>query len=149
MNILSNWKLTYDPTGTPAVLLDYGAELAEEPEFSLRRGLDVIRIPYGIPFLRPTLHDVYEVLISIEHSSETDANARRDMVEQLTDFYDQTTKMPMRLEASGLTTRRYQWASSFIHTASVRRAVNSGGDGEAKWLLKIGFTAVGMTKTIL
>jgi hypothetical protein len=149
MNILSNWKLTYDPAGTLAVLLDYHMELTDEPEMSLRRGLEVVTIPYGTPFLRPTKSDIYEVAISIMRRSSTDAFARRDMINQFVDRYDQTTRVPIRLEALNLTDRYYQWSAAFIHSASVKRVVAEGEDGAAGWLLKFGFTAVGLTKTIL
>lgn len=149
MNVLSNWKLTYDPSGTPAVLLDYNMELTDEPEMSLRRGLEVVTIPYGTPFLRPTKSDIYEVGVSIMRSSSTDAFARRDMINQFVDRYDQTKRVPIRLEAANLTDRYYQWSAAFIHSASVKRVVTEGEDGDATWLLKFGFTAVGLSKTIL
>jgi len=144
MNVLSNWKLTYSPYATPVVLLDYLSELADEPEFALRRGLEVVSIPYGAPFLRPTKNDVYEVAISISHASESDANARRDMLNYLVDFYDQTDRMPMWLEIAGLTTHYYRWSSVFIHSASVKRVVAEGRDGE--WQIKFGFTGVDCIK---
>lgn len=149
MNVLSNWKLTYDPAGAnPVVLLDYNMELTDEPEMSLRRGLEVVTIPYGTPFLRPTNSDLYEVAVSIERNSSTDAYARRDMLNQLTDRYDQTVRMPIRLEIANLTTQYYQWSAAFIHSASVKRLVPESEDGRAVWLLKFGFTAVGFTKTV-
>ncbi len=144
MNVLSNWKLTYSPYADPVILLDYLAELTDEPEMSLRRGLEVVGIPYGTPFLRPTKNDVYEVALTISHTSESDANARRDMLNQLVDFYDQTERRPMWLEVSGLATHYYHWSAAFIHTASVKRVVAEGADGA--WLLKFAFTAVDCTK---
>jgi hypothetical protein len=149
MNVASNWKLTYDPTGTPAVILDFDMLMADEPEMSLRRGVEVIGIPYGAPFLRPTLNDVYEVGVSIVRTSSTDAFARRDMLNSFVDRYDQTTRVPMRLEARDLTDRYYQWSAAYIHSASVKRLVNEGGDGEAAWLLRFAFTAVGMSRTAI
>jgi hypothetical protein len=147
MNILSNWKLTYDPAGTPLVLLDYGAELADEPDFSLRRGLEVVSIPYGVPFLRPTKHDVYDVAIAIMHSSASDAEARRDMLNQLSDRYSLTSRVPMRLEARDMATVYHQWSAAFIHSASVKRLVTQGIP--SGWLLRYSFTAVGFTKMTL
>lgn len=147
MNVLSNWKLTYKPGVTgETVVVAFGDELLEEPEMSLRRGLEVVGIPYGTPFLRPTEHDVYEVSISIQRSSATDAFARRDMLNQFVDRYDSTTRVPIRLEILNQTDRYYQWSAAFIHSASVKRLVGEGGDGEAAWLLRFGFTAVGLTR---
>ncbi len=149
MNIASNWKLTYDPTGTPAVLLNYGDELLEEPELALRRGLEVVPIEGAVPLLRPTLADQYEASLGVIFKSSTDALARHDMLNAFTNRYDGTTVIPLRLEVTGLTTARFDWASAFIHSVSVRRHVDDSTDGSAAWLLRISFTAVALTKTIL
>lgn len=147
MHLLSHWKLTHDPTGTPVVILDYEDEIQDEPTISLRRGLNVIEIPYGTPFLQPTAQDVYEVSLTIIKGAASDALARRDMLAALTDRWDQLAKKPLRLEIRYQTDRYHQWASAFFTTAAPRLLVT---DGPANaWALPITFTAVSFTKTII
>lgn len=146
MNLLSKWKFTIDPAVTPVVILDYGLEMAEEPLFTLRRGLEVVPIPYGVPLLRPTKADVYDFQFTIVYASESDAIARRDMLNQLSERYDQLDVAAMRWQVEDLTDRYFQFSSAFFHTAGVRRLVDHIAGG---WSLAVAVTAVGLTRTIV
>lgn len=149
MIILSNWRLTLGPSGSSTVIMDYDAELTEEPVVNIRRGLEVIAIPYGAPFLRPTKNDVYEISLSIIRRSATDVLARSNMLTELTDRYDQTISTWLKLDAKDLTDRYYVWDKAFAHSAGTQRAPEYDEDGRAAWLLKFSFTAVDFTKVIL
>jgi hypothetical protein len=146
VNILSQWKFTLDPAGTPVVILDFDWELLEEPTFTLQRGLEIVPIPDGVPLLRPTKADVYNFVLPIVRVSESDAYARRDMINQFTDRYDDLGVVALRWEVDGLTDRYYQFSSAFFHTPSVRRLPDNI---DGSWLLSLPITAVGCTKTIL
>ena len=51
--IKSSWKLTFDPSGTPAVLLAIGDLIASQIEWASRRGSEVITlVDSPVPFLR-------------------------------------------------------------------------------------------------
>jgi hypothetical protein len=146
MNIISQWKFTINPAGTPVVILNYGDELLEEPTFTLRRGLEVIPIPEGVPVLRPTLADVYEFHLPIVNAAASDAEARRDMLLQFSDRYDSQAPFVLRWEIKDLTDRYSEFSSAFCHSPSIRRMVDNVEGG---WLLTLPITAVGMTKTLL
>lgn len=146
MNLTSNWKLTYDPDGTPKVILAFDQEFLREPRYQLRRGLEVIPIPDAVPFLRPTLADVYDYSVLMVFSASTDAVARKNMMEELLDSAGRTRK-PVRLDIAGQTDRYYQWASVFIHLSAVERLTTEAVAGA--WVLEMAFTAVGFSKTTI
>lgn len=146
MNLLSKWKFTIDPAGTPVEILDYGMELVEDPLFTLRRGLEVVPIPDGIPLLRPTKADVYDFNLTIWYAAADDATARRDMCNQLSERWGSMAVLPLRWEIEDQTDRYYQFSSAFVHTPAVRRLVDHIDGG---WSLTLPITAVGLARTIL
>ena len=78
MPILSNWKLTFDPAGTPRVLLDFGQKMVQELRWPVRRGLEVVDIAEAAaPFLRVTGNAVVALSFEVFADEATDALSRR------------------------------------------------------------------------
>jgi hypothetical protein len=143
MMVESEWTLIYNPLGvSPITLVSPGDLLAAEPEFEISRGLEIIRIPGGVPFLRPTMEDVYRVSFDLAFSASTDAIARRTMLNQLINRFAVTAKVRFRIYFEGRDAgEAWDFTTGFITAARVRRLVNQGP--RCGWGLRLQLTAVG------
>ena len=100
--ILSPWKLTFDPGGTPIVLLDFGQRLAGDIAWASRRGSEVIPLlDSDAPFLRDgknlSLQISYQVLA--EKASVPDM--LKGVMRGITG-HQALGKKPLKIEAEGV-----------------------------------------------
>jgi hypothetical protein len=123
--VQSNWKLTLDPAGTPLVLVAVGDRLADEV------AMDFQRLANLIPLVRsaaPLLKDGKNVSGTIGFSryddSDTDANARKAQIQSALAALTLGVK-PLKLEASGITDRYWQFASALVTTFRPAKYVGS------------------------
>jgi len=122
--LASNWKLTYDPAGTPVVLVDYGSFLAEELPFTLDKSVEVIGlIDAAAPFIRVGKNAVvtFTLEVILENTgADADADARKAVMRSL--LAAQTaTKKPLKIEAQGVTDCYWLFANSTVKKHSPRR----------------------------
>lgn len=143
MNLASNWKLTFDPLGTPLVILNYADEIDAELHLPVTRGLEVVPlIGSAVPFLRPSGNSVYAIQLKIFTAAGSDAAARAAMLDSLIAI-DALGRKPLKLEISGVSTYYYQFANAFITVHDPGREV----DGMPNWLSKAyTLTAAGLSK---
>ena len=149
--LLSNWKLTLDPSGTPLVLLGFGDLLAEEIRFPMAMGLEVVNLAgSGTPFLRQTGN----VLVTMEFEryatpssalQQYDKYARRDTLDTLLTF-QALTKKPLRLEVNGLADRYWQFANAAVSYVEPTRHLFSQ---KPRISQKIRITAAGFSRTFI
>lgn len=114
MTLTSNWKLTFDPAGTPLVLLAIGDEMAEEIRWPLKKGMDLVElVDSANPFMRPTGNNSFVIQLSIFQDEADDATARRKIMESLI-AVAALGKKPLKIEAAGVTDRYWQAAAACI-----------------------------------
>ena len=114
MKIASNWRVTFDPSGTPLVLLAYGDEIEGEPRWPLGRGLEVVPIVDGAaPFLRPTGNSSVNLRIDIYKPETTDALARAAVLDSLIAI-NLLGRKPLKIEVYGVTDRYWLFANCYI-----------------------------------
>lgn len=111
--ISSNWKLTFDPAGTPLVLLAYGDLIEGEPRFPLAKALEVIPLAETDPLLRDAQSKVHTIQFEVYASAVSDKAARQAIMESLV-AAGSLTRKPLRLEINGITDRYWQYANAFI-----------------------------------
>jgi len=113
--LLSNWKLTFDPAGTPLVLLDYGAKIAGELRFPLRRGLEVVDlVGASEPFLRATGNSVVSLQFEVFKDETLDKTARQSVMESLI-AVNMRTRKPLKIQVYGITDRYWQFANAYVN----------------------------------
>ena len=123
--ISSNWKITFDPDGSPVVLVNVGDIMDGELRFPMKRGLEVVEILEGeAPFLRPTRNIATTLDISVEEVAATDADARVALMGSLTSV-ENLGKKPLKIEVSGITDRHWEFSNSYIENVDSVRLVES------------------------
>lgn len=143
MNILSNWKLTYDPAGTPLVLLDVGWKVAGELRFPLKRGLEVVDLAEAAaPFLRPAGNSVVTIQFEVFKDESLDKTARQAVMESLI-AVNALGKKPLRIEISGITDRYWQFSNAYLHEHNPARYLEAP---VARRVLGYTITATGLTQ---
>lgn len=125
MNILSTCKMTYDPSGVPRVLVDYGAEIPAMPiKPALRKGLEVVPLVEALaPFLRPSGNASYAFRIDVFQDEVSDALAWQRVFESLLAVAPLGRK-PLRIQVEGIADRYWQFANSFITDHAPERVTN-------------------------
>ena len=114
MRIASNWKITFDPAGTPLVLLAVGDEIDSELRCPIKRGLDTVAlVDSPIPFLRPTGNSQFAIKLNIYTYTSLDTSARAAMFDSLIAI-DALGRKPLRIEISGIPTYYYQFANAYV-----------------------------------
>jgi hypothetical protein len=113
MRISSNWKLTYDPAGTPLVLLTYGDLIQGEPRFPLAKALEVIPLAETDPLLRDGKSKVHTIQFEVYASAASDKLARQAIMESLVTA-GALTRKPLKLEISGITDRYWLYSAAFV-----------------------------------
>lgn len=114
MRIASNWKITFDPAGTPLVLLAVGDEIDSELRCPIKRGLDTVAlVDSPMPFLRPTGNSQFAIKLNIYTYTSLDTSARAAMFDSLIAI-DTLGRKPLRIEISGITTYFYQFANAYV-----------------------------------
>jgi hypothetical protein len=122
----SAWKLTYDPAGTPVVLVNYG-DLMESDELdpSLEKSVEVVSlVDAAAPFLRVGKNAVTSFSIRVLSYGISELAARSTMLDSL--ITAQTaTKKPLRIEVEGVTNFYWQWASATVKSHRPRRLLEN------------------------
>jgi len=114
MKIESCWRLTFDPTGTPLVLVAYGDELEGEPRWPLGRGLEVVPLVDSVwPFLRPTGNGSVSLRIDLCKAEASDAESRAAVLDSLIAI-NLLGKKPLKIEVLGITNRYWIFANCCI-----------------------------------
>ena len=114
MNLTSNWKLTFDPAGTPLVLLAIGDEMAEEIRWPLKKGMELVNLlDSANPFLRATGNNSFSIRLEVFADESGDAMARRKIMESLL-AVAALGKKPLKIEAAGVTDRYWLAAAAVI-----------------------------------
>lgn len=125
MPLLSNWKLTFDPAGTPRVLLDFGEKLAEEISFQGAKGLEVVDLTDAAsPFLRPSGNNVVTFSWELWRDAVSDAQARADALNGMMAIIA-LGRRPLRIQLSGFTGGYWQFANACITEHSALRRLES------------------------
>lgn len=143
MNITSNWKLTWDPAGTPVVLVDYGQELDREIFPSLAKGLEVVPlIDATYPLLRMSKNAVISLSWRGYVDAADDAAARQAMMVALLTWATAGRKA-LKVEAYGITDRSWLFASAAVTQYTPGRVVDFPlARVETSWAV----TATGMSQ---
>jgi hypothetical protein len=140
---LSNWKLTFDPGGTPIVLLDIGERLAEEVQWSSKRGSETIPLVDGpAPFLR----DGKNVVTTISFEKTAAENApRADTLKGVIRAmmaHSSLSKAPLRIEAEGVEDCYWQAAAATVPDLTSKLVAIRSGQGVRYTIHLTGITEV-------
>jgi hypothetical protein len=145
--ILSLWKLTHNPAGTPTVLLDYLDPIEEEPKLVPNRGLEIVSlVDAEAAFLRRTPGETYTLTFTRERTFTTDILARQGMLDAVAVTLPTLDLAPVRLDIQGVTTRYYQFANAFATITAVTRKVESA---QPRILETLSITGTGFTRVIV
>jgi hypothetical protein len=120
--IYSSWKLTYDPAGTPVVLVNYGDLLeSDELDPALEKTVEVVSlVDAAAPFIRVGKNAVTSFSLRVLSFGATDLAARSAMLDAI--ITAQTaTKKPLRIEVEGVTGYYWQWANATVKGFRPRR----------------------------
>jgi len=129
--ISSCYKLTYDPAGTPVVILDYGDRIGDELEYALAKTVEVISlVDAAAPFIRVGKNAATSFSIMRAVDSPTDHEARAAILNSIVDAQT-ATKKPLKIEVLGYTDGRYwQFANATITTHKAKRYLETP---KARW----------------
>ncbi len=143
IRIRSNWKVTFDPAGTPVVLCAFGSIIEGEPVAGMRKGVEVVDIAgAAFPFIRPTGNRRFDLSFAVHYELASDVLARRSILDGMLTLGPMERK-PLRIELAGLAGTYWQFANAFIqeHSAGMsveRRPMN---------LKRYNIIATGLTRT--
>jgi hypothetical protein len=143
----SHWKLTYDPAGAATVLVDFDSILeSDELEPELDKPVEVVElVDAEEPFLRVRKNAATRFTIRVISEAANDAAARAAMLDSLI-AAQVATKKPLRIEAAGITTAYWQWASATVTKHKPRRLLAYPTPAlVTQWDV----VATGLTKTII
>jgi hypothetical protein len=142
--IISNWKLTLDPAGTPLVLVNYGDKLVDEIS------LGAERLATLTPLVRsaaPHMEDEQNVSATITFDryddSDTDANVRKALLQSLLTSLT-LDKKPLKIEVQGITDRYWTFAEALVSSYRPGRYV---GSGKPRRLTGYQILAIGLSET--
>lgn len=141
----SLWTLTFDPAGTPLVILAAGDALDEELRFSLRKGLEVVDLEASdAPFLRPRRNSVREISFQRRIIAANDIAARAAVLDwQIT--LENYGKKALRCQFTG-EDDYWTFAQAAITEATTWRKV---ADKNPAYILSVAITATSLTKTVV
>lgn len=143
----SNWNLTYDPAGTPLVLVAFDALLeSDELEPQLDKTVEIVGlVDSAAPFLRVGKNAVVNFSIRVISEAVSDADSRAAMLDSL--IAAQTaTKKPLRLEVAGFPDRYWQFANATVKSHTPRRLLAHPAPAMVtQWDI----VATGLTKTTI
>ncbi len=142
--ISSCYKLTYDPAGTPVVLLDYGDRIEAEPELLLAKTVEVIPlVDAAAPFLRVARNAVVTFTVGRALDAATDKDARAAVLSALV-MAQAANKKPLRVELLGYSDRYWQFANATITAHRIKRYLETP---KARWVQSLDIVATGLTQT--
>jgi hypothetical protein len=141
----SLWKLTLDPAGTPLVILDTGDALDDELRFSLVKGLEVVELEASdAPFLRSRRNASYQIEFERRIIAASDVAARAAVLDWQISL-EAYGKKPLKCQFTG-EDDYWTFANAFLTRAVTSRKIT---DKNPAYLLSIGITATGLTKTVV
>jgi hypothetical protein len=130
MPTISNWKLTFDPGGTPRVLLNYGDKLGDEFKFPFGRKVEEIDIADAAePMLRMMGRGARRIEFTVWADEVSDRIARVRMMESMLGI-DGLEKKPLRIQIDGQTDRYWQFANAAVVSHVPERILKSAA---ARW----------------
>lgn len=102
-DVRSSWKLTWDPSGTPVVLVDIGDRMVAEIPWPSDRGGEVVELPdAAAPFLRDSGNRVITISYErIEPGSGSHASVCKAIMARLIQ-HGTLDKKPVKIEAAGV-----------------------------------------------
>ena len=150
MKIVSRWKLTHDPNGSPTVILNLGDLIDDELDFDLKRSVQVRPLAAApAPFIRMGGNNMYVFEFSRFLAQPTDAEAREEMCDLMVSM-DDLPKKPLRLQIGNeeglITGFYYQWANAAVRGARIKRDLDSS---RARWGTRYSIVATKFTRTNL
>lgn len=130
--ISSCWKLTYDPSGSATVLVDYGDRIDTELDFGLEKSVEVVSlVDAAAPFIRVGKNAVVNFSVTRFIDATDDKTARAAVLDAL--ITAQTaSKKPLKIEVYGYTDRSWAFASATIKSAKPRRHLESASARRAQ-----------------
>jgi hypothetical protein len=141
----SLWKLTFDPSGTPLVILDQGDALDDELRFSLVKGLEVVELENSAaPFLRSRRNSVFNIEFERRIIAASDAAARSALLDWQISLADYGKKA-LKCEFTG-ENDYWTFANAFLTRAITYRKIT---DKNPAYILSVGITAASLTKTVV
>ena len=142
--ISSCYKLTYDPAGTPVVLLNYGEKIEAELEFPLEKSVEVVQlVDAPAPFIRVAKNAVANFSVARALDAASDKEARAAVLAALV-LSQSATKKPLKIEVLGYTDRYWTFANATIKSHRVRRYLETP---KCRWVQALDFVATGLTQT--
>lgn len=143
--IQSLWTLTFDPAGTPLVLLSAGEAIEDELRFNVQKGLEVVELESSAaPFLRPRGNVAHTLEFDRRIVATTDAAARAALLDWQVTFAALGRK-PLKCQFTG-DDDYWTFSNSFITAARTWRKVV---DKSPAYILSVSITATGLTKTVV
>ena len=143
MKVTSNWEFTFDPLGVPRVILAFGDKVDGEPQWSMKKGLQVTPLDEAVaPFLRAAGGAVVNFTIKVYTDESLDATARQRVMESLL-AVGPLVKKPLRIKVLGISPRYWQFANSFITEHTPSREVDST---KARLCKSYSITATGLVQ---
>ena len=102
-DVRSSWKLTWDPDGTPVVLLDIGDRIAAEVPWPSERGAEVVDVvDAAAPFLRDSGNQAISISYErIEAGTGSHASVCKAIMARLIQ-HGTLAKKPVKIEATGV-----------------------------------------------
>ena len=123
--IRSNWRFTFDPAGTPRVLVAYDDLIDSEPVWSLRKSLMVTQLDEAVaPFLRAGGNAVVSFSLKVYTDETLDALARRAILESLIAVVP-LVKKPLRVEVAGIAGTYWEFSNCYITEHTPTREIDS------------------------
>ena len=142
--ISSCYKLTYDPAGTPVVLLNYGDKIEAELEFPLEKSVEVVQlVDSAAPFVRVSKNAVVNVSLGRALDAASDKEARAAVLAALI-LAQTATKKPLKIEVLGYSDRYWTFANATLKSSKVRRYLNTP---QARWVQTFDFICTGLIQT--
>ena len=151
MNLASEWEITFDPAGTPLVILTYGQEISDELHHQLRLGFSAEPIIEADPFLWGDGSAVYSFSVTVYGVSSLDITSREALMDSLIS-HALLGRKPLRIRVRGLAAARgktdiyWQFADSRLTTFSPYRDIDQPDATASK---NYAITATGLSKTII
>lgn len=146
MNQISEWKLTFDPAGTPLVLLDLTSELDGDVDWGMDRVFSLTPLVRGAaPILRDGKNVSASIRFTVFSDTTTDAASRSAMLAAMIVALTPGTK-PLQVEALGVTDRYWTFATALVTSIKPARGVIVPPGRRAT---TYNITAVSLSETIL
>lgn len=145
--VRSSWRLTYDPAGTPVVLLDIDDRLASEIRWgSTRGGETVALLDSAAPFLRDSGNRAVSVSFERMEPSTTHAALCKAVMARLIS-HGGLVKKPLKIEAKGVA--ECHWLASACLVPMVEPGILVKGKAEMATRYSLVFASIAEVDTEL